>query len=84
MTVDSGIEPFGYRVVDDVLKPTLKILSPVKAIPSSKMGIDRHLIVSLGKKLRVCWTGVKSTPARRREVSVVKRRERFGGMGFHT
>ena len=60
--------------MDVVLKPTLKVLFPVKAIPLSKMGIDRHLIVSLGKKVRVCWTGVKSTAAKRREMGGMRRR----------
>ena len=81
--MDSGVGPFGYTVGDDVLKPTLKVLLPVKAIPLSKMGIDTHLTVSLGRKVRTCCTGVKSTAARRREVSVV-RRGRQGEMGFHT
>ena len=62
--------------MDGVLKTTLKVLSPVKATPLSKMGIEIHLMESLGKKVRDVWTGVKSTPARGGEVEVRWRRGR--------
>ena len=62
--------------MDGVLKTTLKVLSPVKATPLSKMGIEIHLMESLGKKVRDVWTGVKSTPTRGGEVEV-----RCGGGG---
>ena len=64
--------------MDGVLKTTLKVLSPVKATPLFKMGIEIHLMVSLGKKVRDVWIGLKSTPARGGEREV---RGRRGGNG---